>query len=409
MLPCLPLPWLPPCRPPSSPFPPSFAPPCSFYFCSLQKREDLADFDAAAGGAGGLLGGPLSWLAGAWASIKNAAAQQQLAGHLRQFLRHSGGREALAAAGAHMQVVLAAAGGLADGGADGGAAAEEAGEAASAPPTPGVEILGLRSADASRISPQEWADLVAAAAASAADAVAPALPASLPASATRRTAEAAVTAALCGSGGGGTNSGGGSEGDAAYLSRLAAALADARSLLQHSAAALYLLPTGPGRRHLQAASASLQRQVEGLTPLLLALPEREELRAPPPAHEAAQAATAARTAAGPAAAQPQEPRQQQHKQREAAPAGGGGGLAGWLLRKLYGVEVPAAAGLAREQRSTLSALPPAVLLQQVQFASAVHQQRACVRAELLALEEEAAALRAAARSGLYCSDSGGGR
>ena len=371
-----------------------------FYHCSLAAAgggtDGLPEYSGNAGSAGGGLAGPLAWVAGAWASLRLAAQQHQLQRHLRQFLRHAGGGGALRGAAAHMQLLLGGAGMLGQAGA--GAKAAQAAPA-------GPQLLGVSPSDAGRMSGVEWGDLVAAAAASAADAVPPA---SLALPAAKAGAEAALAAAVAGparvtaaasSTTNSTNSSttatssytattatsGGSGSEAAYLLQLAEAVAAARSLLQHSAVAMYQLPSGPPRRHLQHLAASLQRRLEQLEPLLLALPEREGI--PALDHR----------------------RDEQHGTEHGGTGGtgitgGGGGLTGWLLSRLYGVEPPAATAPppgAPERHPALAALPGDVLLQQLHFAAAVHQQRAAVRAGVAALHRDMRQMVAAARAGLY--------
>jgi hypothetical protein len=271
-----------------------------------------------------------------------------------------------------MQLLLGAAGVLEAGGSSSGAVGTIA----------AAGQLGVSPGDASRMSSQEWGDVVAAAAASAADAVA--LPASMAVPPTQAAADAALVATTSGSGGK-EGSGSASGGQAAYLRQLSAGVVVARSLLQHSAVALYEAPAGPGRRHLQQLSSSIQQRLEQLEPLLLALPEREA---------AATAATAA------AAAQPG--RQLRHPARSGKPGGGGGGgVFGWLLQRLYGVDLPAAEQGHAAAHPELAALSGEVLVQQLQFAAAVHQQRAAVQAALRGLEADMAAMAAAARAGLF--------
>ena len=342
-----------------------------FYYCTLEQRDDMPEYSAASSGDAGSAapGGPFAWLAGAWSSIKAAAQQQQLQRHLRQHLRYSGGAGAIRAAAAHMQLLLGAAGVLEANGSSSGAVGTIA----------AAGQLGVSPGDASRMSSQEWGDVVAAAAASAADAVA--LPASMAVPPTQAAADAALVATTSGSGGK-EGSGSASGGQAAYLRQLSAGVVVARSLLQHSAVALYEAPAGPGRRHLQQLSSSIQQRLEQLEPLLLALPEREA------------AATAA------AAAQPG--RQLRHPARSGKPGGGGGGgVFGWLLQRLYGVDLPAAEQGHAAAHPELAALSGEVLVQQLQFAAAVHQQRAAVQAALRGLEADMAAMVAAARAGLF--------
>ena len=310
-----------------------------------------------------------NWLAGAWSSIKAAAQQQQLQRHLRQYLRYSGGAEAVRAAAAHMQLLLGVAGALQAG----GSSSKAVGAIAAA------AQLGVSPADASRMSSQEWGDVVAAAAASAADAAT--LPASLALPATQAAATAALVAATSDNIKDSSSVAAGSQ--AAYLQLLAAGVVAARSLLQHSAVALYEAPAGPGRRHLQQLSSSIQQRLEQLEPLLLALPERE-------------AAAAAAAAAQPGGWQPR-----QAARSSKAGSGSGGSVFGWLLQRLYAVDLPAAEQGQAAAHPELAAMSGEVLVQQLQFAAAVHQQQAAVQAALRGLEADMAAMVAAARSGLF--------
>lgn len=385
---------------------------CSYYHCSLEQRDDLPEYGAAAGGGCGLLGGPLAWVAGVWGSIKAAAQQQQLQGHLREYLRHSGSHGGLLAAAAHMRLLLGAAGLLAASsgreGGDGGSSALVEG---------GQELLGVGLQEARGMAPHEWSELVAAAAASAA--LSTELPACLPHSAARAAADAALQAACgagptSGSGGSGSEAADGractaGEGEVPYLLRLARSLADAHRLLQHVAVVLHLLPSGPARRQLLALAAPIRQRVDNLEPLLLALPEREGLPPAPPEE-------ALHRAARPASAQREQHTRQQLGQqpRQGAPQGGsgsrgssrdrgGGGFLGWVLARLYGIEAPSAGAgsagpLTADEAARLAGLDGTVLLQQVQFAAAVHQQRHAVLAALAVLEADCRALRRAGRS-----------
>jgi hypothetical protein len=342
-----------------------------YYHCALQAaaggggggEEELAEY-ALGGGGGGGLPGPLAWVAGVWGSVRAAAAQHALQRQLRQYLRYSGGAAHLAAAAAHMRLLLRAAGMLAPSEPPAGAA--------------GPQLLGVSAAEASRMSSREWGDLVAAAAASAADAAGGAQPAALAVPAARACAKAALASAAACAGGGDADDG------AAYLERLAAALAAARGLLQHAAVAAHLLPSGPARRHLQQLGAALQRRLGQLEPLLMALPEREAAAG----HHPYPALTPAHPPRSSGAC--------------AASAGGGGGLAGWLLARLYGVEAPPAmVPDAPEAHPALAALPGDVLLQQLHFAAAVHEQRRAVQAGVAALERDMREMAAAGRAGVY--------
>ncbi len=338
----------------------------------------------------GSLGGPLSWLAGVWSSIKAAAQQQQLQRHLRQYLRLSGSRGALFAAAAQMQRLLAAAGAAASSGSGNGGSSSV-----------GPEVLGVSPREAARMSDLEWAQLVAAAAASAADAV------QLPpfaADATKSAADAALaTASSCSSSG--------SSSETAYLLQLAEGVAAARGLMQHSAVALYQLPSSSHRRHLQQLSAAIQARLDQLEPLLLALPEREALPPVPSGRQDRPAQPGAQPV------QPSSSTPSGGMGSTSAPGGSSGGssgsssssgrgFTGWLLHKWYGVEASAACASrpdpsAPECHPALSSLSPEVLLQQAQFAAAVHQQRHAVQAALRALWSDIRQMHAAARAGLY--------
>lgn len=349
-----------------------------------------------------------------WGSIKAAAQQQQLQGHLREYLRHSGGHAGLFAAAAHMRLLLGAAGvlGASTAGPDGSDGSGSGGSGGLA--KVGPELLGVRPQEARRMAQHEWSELVAAAAASAA--LSTELPVSLGLPAARAAADAALQLA-CGAGhpsssGGPASSSAASDsacaagaGAATYLPRLARALADAHHLLQHSAVTLHLLPSGPARRQLSALAAPIRQRVEHLEPLLLALPEREGLP------EASPAEALRRACAEPGQQAQQSAAQQPHHACSqgnvgCSASGGGrrkGGLLCWLLERLYGIEAPpAGAGsggpLVADEAARLARLDGAVLLQQVQFAAAVHQQRHAVLAALAALEADCRALRAAARA-----------
>ncbi|KAL4428244.1 hypothetical protein ABPG75_002333 [Micractinium tetrahymenae] len=391
-----------------------------YYHCSLEQRDDLPEYGAAAGGGGGVLGGPLAWVAGVWGSIKAAAQQQQLQGHLREYLRHSGGQGGLFAAAAHMHLLLGAAGLLATSGAgaQGGSGGSGSGGGGGGMGLlqSGPELLGLGPQEARRMGRDEWSELVAAAAASAALSVD--LPAGLAAAAIRPAAEAALQAACSSAGerrggiGAGSSAEAGSSAAApgsgctageevgAYLPRLARSLADAHRLLQHAAVSLYLLPSGPARRQLQALAAPIRQRVDHLEPLLLALPEREDL--PPPAPEVPLQRPGRPGSTQTEQHAPQLPAQkrQQHGRSQSS---GGGGFLGWLLERLYGIETsPAGAGssnvLPADQAARLARVDGAALLQQAQFAAAVHQQRRAVAAALTALEADCRALRQAGRA-----------
>lgn len=338
-----------------------------YYFCSVRQRADLPEYSGGGGGGGdegpSWLAGPLAWVAGVWGSIKAAAQQQQLQRHLRQYLRLSGSPAGLHSAAAHMMLLLSAAG--------------VAAAAPAAPAVSGPELLGISSAEARRMGGREWGELVAAAAASAVDAAA--LPSRLALPVAQAAADAALAAAATGSSN--SSSGSGEQAGVAYLKELAAALAAARGLLQHAAVAIYQLPSGPGRRHLAQLSDSIQGGMEQLEPLLLALPEREALPLPAQHPGVQRQATGGKGHDG---------------------SGGSGGLAGWLLRKWWGLEPPpAATAAAPEAQPALASLTGAVMLQQLQFAAAVHQQRGAVRAALQALQADLRELRAVARAGLY--------
>ena len=350
-----------------------------FYWCSRQQQADLPEYGGgggggdAGGGGDGWLGGPLAWVAGAWGAIKAAAQQHTLQRHLRTYLRMSGGRAALLAAAAHMQLLLAATSVAVAGG--------DAATAAAVAAAAGPELLGISAAEARRMDGAEWGELVAAAAATAAEAeLSPT--ARLSSAALLADADEALAAAAAG---GSIGSGGpaGADAEAAYLAELAAALVAARSLVQHSAVALFVMPAGPGRRHLQHLSSSLQRRLEQLEPLLLALPEREALPPPPQ--------------------QQQQQQQQQGGRRQGGrkPGGGGGGPFAWLLQRWYGVNVAPRAATGSSLHPTLAALPAEALLQQAQFAAAVHQQRGAVQAALRGLLSDMRELREAARAGAY--------
>lgn len=365
-------------------------------------------------------------MAGVWGSIKAAAQQQQLQGHLREYLRHSGSYGGLRASAAHMRLLLGAAGLLGAGsgavlpgrgGADaskGGSSAVGGGLVGS-----GLDLLGVEPGEARSMARGEWCELVAAAAASAA------LSVDLPASLAHAAAGAAADAALHAARDGGDSSVGGSSsraaadgsecaagaaGEGRYLPRLARALADAHRLLQHVAVAAYLLPSGPARRQLLALAAPIRQRLDSLEPLLLALPEREGLPLAPCAEDALLRASHL------ASAQPEQQvlqPQVQRRQRGSSPSGNGssaspsgrraGGFLSWVLEKLYGIEAPPAGTgvggpLAADEAAHLARLDSDVLLQQVQFAAAVHLQRHAVSAALAALEADCHALRGATRA-----------
>ena len=366
--------------------PHSYPCPCSFFYCNLEQHHELPEYSMASSGASeaGSGGGPLAWLAGVWGSIKAAAQQQQLQRHLRQYLRLSGSRGALFAAAAQMQRLLAAAGvaRCGDGSSSGGGSSSSG--------SVGPEVLGVSSSEAARMSDLEWAQLVAAAAASAADAAAAQLPA-LAADASKSAAEDALASASHGSSSSAAT-------EASYLLQLAEGVAAARGLLQHSAVALYQLPSGSHRRQLQQLSAAVQAKLDQLEPLLLALPERESL---PPA-------PSDRQATGHPSAQASSGGSGGESGGATSSSGGGGGFTGWLLHKWYGVEAGAACTArpdptAPDCHPALASLSPEVLLQQAQFAAAVHQQRRAVEAVLRALWSDMRQMHAAARAGLYAS------
>ena len=181
-------------------------------------------------------------------------------------------------------------------------------------------------------------------------------------------------------------------------------MAAARGLLQHSAVALYQLPSGSHRRHLQQLSAAIQGRLEQLEPLLLALPEREALPHAPAQRQAPPAQPAQASSGGSGGGWASS------EQGSGGGGGGsgGGGFTGWLLHKWYGIEVcSAAAGKpepsAPECHPGLASLSPEALLQQAQFTAAVHQQRWAVQAALGALWSDMRQMHAAARAGLYAS------
>ncbi|PRW44356.1 ankyrin repeat and IBR domain-containing 1-like [Chlorella sorokiniana] len=219
-----------------------------FFYCNLDQHHELPEYSMASSGASeaGSMGGPLAWLAGVWGSIKAAAQQQQLQRHLRQYLRLSGSRGALFAAAAQMQRLLMAAG-VADGGT--GNSGSGSGSSSSSGSL-GPEALGVSPGEAARMSDLEWSQIVAAAAASVADAAAQLPP--LAADSAKSAAQAALAAAS------GASSSGSAAAETAYLQQLAEGVAAARGLLQHSAVALYQLPAGTHRRHLQQLSAAMQ-------------------------------------------------------------------------------------------------------------------------------------------------------
>jgi hypothetical protein len=384
-----------------------------FYFCSLNAQQqsgtdELPEYSMADGGNGGngssySLGGPLGWVAGVWSSVKAAAHQHQLQRYLRQYLRHSRNDTTLLSAATHMSLLLSAAGMLDEAGNKCCGAGDSPGGGRQEQGTDvtvdvGLKALGISAAEACRMSKAEWGDLCAAAAASAADAaIAIGEPSLVPASlaAARAAAEAALTAALSGPA---STSGSAAGNPAGYLLQLAGAVATARGLLQYSAVTLYLMPAGPPRRHLQQLSGSMQLLVGQLEPLLLALPERE-------AAQALQGASPAAAFGGTGTQQqPTTSGSSGSAANASSSSSGGSGLTGWLLSRVFGVEpLPVAAALAPERHPALAsrALSGEVLLQQLHFAGAVHQQRGVVQARLRALEADMRQMVVAARRGLY--------
>ena len=394
--------------------------PTSWEYSCIPQHLPCSHPPAAAAG-----GGARGWLWELWDAMKNAAAQQALQQHLRRYLRHESSPGQLAGAAGYMQRLLRVLGGAGTtsssrstsssscSGALSGA--RPPGEAPAAPP-PGPGLLGVSAAEAIRMGPAEWGDLVAAAARSHADSASP----SSPSSGSGWCSRARAGQLPSSGGGAGNASGSGAAGagaaEVAYLSQLADQLPHAHGALQHSVVALYYRSSGSisgagggpaGLRQLQQLASSLEQQAQQLESLLLSLPDRQ---AAVQAQEAWQRAQRGGGWWGP-------------RQRR----GGSGGLFGRLLRAWYGVEVGSAptspaqqqqqqqasadtppvgpapdagpgAGTAAEEVAAAAehgfpGIAPEALLQQAHFALAVHAQRAEVQVALGRLAGELAALR----------------
>ena len=374
-----------------------------FYFCSLEVEN--SNNNNAEGGEGGSGGGNRdgsvsdsgpnsSWLREVWRSVHNVASQAILQRALQMHLRHECDRAAVRAVGAHVHELSSKLN--SGGGASGGEVSFNRSYTGSDDSSGlsngrkvnqnqrkkdsismdkirslGPEEIGFSKAEAARMEPEEWAGCMAAACRSAAENGA-FNPKNKEANLNSRTKN---TASKCSSNSGPSGRILEHNIDNSVLftfldaPKLAVVVIQAHATLQNAAAALRGLPGGPRRRYLTELCDDSERWLAQVEPVLMDLPYQDVAAARGTSHSLI-----------------------------FAPFVAARGALASLIHGWKGVGAP-------KESSRIPGLPAHVIVAQAHYLAALERQRGQVGGAADALQQAIGALKHAARSGLFATNS----